>query len=901
MTERDSRPDPDELLARIKAEEEQKKRGKLKIFLGYAAGVGKTYAMLEAGRHRKREVDVVVAYVETHGRAETEALLEGLEIIPRKEVEYRGVMLSEMDLDAVLARRPRLALVDELAHTNAPGSRHPKRYQDVEELLEAGIDVYTALNVQHIESLQSTVAQITSVWIRETVPDSIVDEAAEVELVDLPPGELLKRLKEGKVYVPEQIARATAEFFREGNLTALRELTMRTAAESVDDEVRAYMENHVIPGPWPVAERVLVCISPAPLGTRLVWAARRVASRLHAEWFAIYVQTPDNILLSEARRDHLTNALRLAQRLGAKVITLQGISVSTTVAEYASAHGITKILVGKPRRTRWLRRLGGSMADQIIRRSEQVDVYVIIGRRVPVKRDETLIGHPSRHLWNYLLGMALVVLSTLLGVLIRHHVSPATTIMIYLVSVVVSALYLGLGPSILVSILGVIAFDFFLIPPYLSFHVADTQYIFTFVVLALMSIVVSYLTSQLRWQTRAVQHREQETAALYALSRDLATSNDLESYIGAIMKRTKETFGHDVVIFLPDAQNKGTLKPHTESQALVIGENEVAVAVWSFQHQKIVGYGTDTLPSAKARYLPLNTARGAVGVIALWLTEATSQLTIEQARLLEAFADLAAVAIERARLAEEARNAQILLATEKLQTALLNSISHDLRTPLVSIIGVLSSLQEEGMNLDDAARRNLIQVAREEADRLNHLIANLLDVSRIEAGAIRISRQPSEVQDLVGAALDQMGSRSDNRPITIDMPADLPFVSVDFGLILQVLINILDNALKYSPSGSPVEISGRQIAQQVEIEIADHGVGIPSQDLQRVFDKFYRVQRPDNVAGTGLGLAICKGIVEAHGGRIAAENRPGGGTVIRFTMPVAEASLTDGEDKNEHG
>ena len=891
MAEKNSHPKPDEVLARIKAEGKQRKRGRLKIFLGYAAGVGKTYTMLDTALQQGKELDLVVAYVETHGRVETEALLEGLELIPRRQVQYRGVSLTEMDLDAVLARRPQLALVDELAHTNAPDSRHPKRYQDVEELLEAGIDVYTTLNVQHIESLQSTVAQMSGVWVHETVPDTVVDNAAEIDLVDLPPEDLLKRLKEGKVYVPQQITRAATNFFREGNLIALRELSMRTAAERVDEQMRAHMETRAIPGPWPTVERLAVCVRPGPQGNRLVHSAYRLASRLGAEWFAVYLETPDSARLSPDQQDRLMNILRLAERLGAKTATIQGRSVAAAVTEYASKNNITKVLVGKPADRRWWNLPGRSVASQIIRQSEHIDVYIVGGDRgVALERDKTVTAQPSRRWRRYLLGLALVVLSSLLGLLMREHFSPATIIMIYLLSVVISALYLGLGPSILVSIIAVIAFDFFLIPPYLTFAVADTEYVFTFIVLLVIGIVVSYLTSRVRRQTRVARQRESETATLYALSRNLTTTMELEATIRAIISSAKETFGRDAVIFLPDTQNKEILKPHAENPDLTIDKNEVAAAVWSFQHQKTVGHGTDTLPNAKARYLPLNTARGVVGVIALWVSDATSQLTMEQTRLLEAFADLAAVAIERTQLAEEARNAQILAATEKLQTALLNSISHDLRTPLVSIIGVLSSLQEEGMGLDDTARVNLIQVATEEAERLNHLIANLLDVSRIEAGAMRISRQPSDVQDIVGVALEQLGSPSGKRPIKVNMPAEPPFVSVDFGLMVQALVNVLDNALKYSPPDSPIDISGRQVDRQVEIQVADRGIGIPPEDLQRVFDKFYRVHRPDNVTGTGLGLSISKGIVEAHGGRIVAENRPGGGTIIRLTLPVAESS-----------
>jgi two-component system sensor histidine kinase KdpD len=892
MAEDYSRPNPDELLAQVKAEEEQKRGGKLKIFLGYAPGVGKTYTLLEAARQRKKDTDVVVAYVETHGRVETEALLEGLEVIPRKQMEYRGIMLPEMDIDAVLARRPQLALVDELAHENAPGSRHPKRYQDVEELLQAGIDVYTTLNVQHIESGRNVVAQITGVWVRETVPDSVIDIAAEIELVDLPPDELIKRLREGKVYVPEQIASATEKFFRKGNLTALRELTMRTAAKHVDEQTLAYMKTHAIHGPWPSGERLLLFIGPGSLGSRLVRGARRLAYELGAEWSAVYVETPDSARLSSEQQDQIMDSLRLAQRLGAKTVTIQGDSVAAAVTEYAKANNITKIVVAKTPKKRLL---SSSVVNQIIRQSEHIDVYMVSGGGEPVKREK----RPSRAVlgnWRgYLQGLGLVVLATLLGQFIHELFAPTTIAMLYLLCVVITAYLWGLGPSILVSVLGVLTFDFFHVPPYLNFAVGDTQYVFTFLALLLVGVVISYLASRVRRQTEIVRQRERQTVALYALGRDLAMSNDLESYIQVITKKARETFGRDAIVFLPDVKNQETLKPYAESSNVTVGENELAAAIWSFQHQRTAGPGTDTLPNAKARYLPLVTARGAVGVIALLMIDASSELTIGQERLLEAYADLAAVALESILLGEEARNAQVLRDTEKLQTALLNAVSHDLRTPLVSIIGALSSLQEEGMNLDNAAKRNLVQVAREEAERLNHLITNLLDVSRIEAGAMRISKQPSDVSDLIGAALEQMGDSARARPIKIDIPTELPLVLVDFGLILQTLVNVLDNALKYSPDGSPIDIRGRQVGHEVHIEIADQGVGIPPQDLLHVFDKFYRIQRPDNVAGTGLGLSICKGIIEAHGGRIAAENRPGGGTVIRLILPVSEPDQSAGE------
>ena len=648
----EKRPSPDELLARIKAEEQQKKHGKLTIFLGYAAGVGKTYAMLEAAQHRKKEIDLVVGLVETHGRAETDALLKGLEIIPRKQIEYHGINLTEMDLDAVLARRPQLALVDELAHTNAYGSRHPKRYMDVEELLEAGIDVYTTLNVQHVESMRNTVAQITGVWVRETIPDTIIDMAAEIKLVDLPPDELLERLKQGKVYVPEQIVHAINDFFRKGNLTAMREVTMRIAAEHVDKQVQFYMQTHAVRGPWPAAERLLVCIGPGPLGNRLVRNGRILASQLDAEWYAVHVDTPGIIPLSSAQRDKLEATLRLAERLGAKILKLQGNSVTGTVVEYANKHNISKVVVGRPQRSRWLELLRGSVADQLIRQSENIDVYIIGSKAEPVQPEKLPAIQASQWWWGYLKGLTLIIAATLIGELLRPFFDPTNLFMLYLISVIISAVYFGFGPSIFVSLLGVLAFDFFFVPPHLSFAVADAQYLFTFAALLAVGVVISLLTARVRNQIKAARRHESETATLYALSRNLAASSGLETTLNVIVKHVKETFGGDVVIFLPDTRNKGKLSPHAQKPKIVIKENEVAIAVWAFQNQKPAGYGTDTIPDTKARYLPMNATKGAIGVMGIWFSESVEPITIEQFRLLEAFADLAAIGIEHAQLTE---------------------------------------------------------------------------------------------------------------------------------------------------------------------------------------------------------------------------------------------------------
>jgi two-component system, OmpR family, sensor histidine kinase KdpD len=879
---KESRPNPDELLARITAEEEPPKRGALKIFLGYAAGVGKTYTMLEAAHQRQKEIDVVVAYIETHGRAETESLLKGLEVIPRMQLEYQGLTLSEMDLDAVLKRHPHLALVDELAHTNTPNSRHLKRYQDVEELLEAGIDVYTTLNVQHIESLRDVVAQITGVWMREILPDSLIDTATEIEIVDLPPEELLKRLKDGKVYVPDQIAQATAMFFRKGNLTALRELTMRVATKHVNQQKQSYMRAHAIPGPWLTSERLLLCLDPNPEES-IIRRTHRLAQQLGAEWFAINVETPNRSLPSPDQQDRFTTALRLAERMGAKTATIQGNSVITAVTEFARLNNITKVILGNSPRKLWRNPFRSTIENDILRQSHPFDVYVMgeTGEKTEVEKASEQIFHN----WlDYLPGLGLAVLITVLGFLWPEVLSSAVVGILYFLGFLFTALFWGFGPSILVAVVSIFVFMFLFISPFQSLF--KSEYLVFLPAFFVIGIIFSYLASRSRRQIAAVRYRERETAALYALSKDLTVSNDLESYAQAIIKRTKETFGLEVAIFLPDVQKKGLLKTYARSSDINIDEKEAAAALWSFQHQKIVGHSTDTLPYAKARYLPLVTARQTIGVIGLWSSDHDNQLTVDREKLLGAYIDLEALAIEGILMSEEAQNAKILRTTEALQTALLNSISHDLRTPLVSIYEALNSLREGWANLDEAARKSLDQ-ATQEAGTLNHMITNLIDQSRIDAGAIRLALTPARIPDIISVALEQSRGITESRQVKTDFPANLPSITVDFGLIVQAMANILDNAFKYSPHNTMVEVSARQVGKDIEIAVADLGIGIPQQDLERIFDKFYRVHRPSSVEGTGLGISISKGFVEAHGGRIWAENRPGGGTIIKVVLPIA--------------
>ena len=642
----EKRPDPDALLAHVQKEEQQKKRGKLKIFLGYIAGVGKTYEMLRAAHLRKDEgIDVRIGYIEHHGRRETEALIEGLPAIPEQQIEYHGVQLSEMDLDAILAAHPHLVLVDELAHTNAPGTRHPKRYQDVEELLAAGIDVYTTLNVQHIESLNDVVAQITGVIIQEKIPDRVIDEASEIEVVDLTPPELLQRLREGKVYVPDMAARAIEQFFNEGNLYALRELALRRAADRVDNQMLAYMQTRSIPGPWPVGEYLLVCIGPGPLAERLIRTARRQADRINARWCAIYVETPTHHRLSQKAKEQVDRSLQLAEKLGASTASVFGLNVANTALEYARQHNVTRIIIGKTLRPRWQEFVFGSVVDQLIHNSGAIDVYVISsGTETPKKPEDLEPLLPATLPRDYVESVVLVVLVTILGWLIHSVISPVNVAMIYLLAVVVIAFRRGLKPAIFTSVIGVIAFDFFFVPPYLSFRISDTEYLITFTGMIIVGAVISLLVARARRHADAAQIREKETSTLYALSQDLAGAVDTDTIVAAVAQNIRSIFQWESAFFLPENSGLGV---HAQSPGLTLNSDDVAVATWAFSHGTIAGYDTDTLHGSKLRYIPLQSSRGVMGIMGVQPAEPNGVITYEQSRILTAFANQAALALER--------------------------------------------------------------------------------------------------------------------------------------------------------------------------------------------------------------------------------------------------------------
>ncbi len=882
----DIRPSPEAMLKLAKSEEVMAKLGKLKVFLGYAAGVGKTFSMLEAARQRKKDGrDVVVGYVESHGRSETDALLDGLDILPRKEVQYLGVDLPELDLDAILKRRPQIVLVDELAHSNAPGSRHEKRWQDVEELLEVGIDVYTTVNIQHVESLKDVVAQITGIVVRETVPDRLLDLAFEIKLIDISPEDLLQRLHEGKVYIPNQAAKAFEKFFRPGNLMALRELSLRRTAARVDDQMRAYMETQSIAGPWPTAERLLVCVSGSPYSEKLIRSTCRLAEELKAQWFTVYIETPTGGRQVQENRERIWQNLRLAEGLGAQVATVTATDVTDAVMEYATRHNITKIVMGKPNKPRWREILQPPVIDRIIRRSGAVDVVIVSFEQEKTETAYTPKKRQQLEVRGYAASLLMIAAATVLCELMRPFLEPTNMVMFYLLAVVIASTRLGRKPAIATAFFGVLAFDFFFVPPRMTFAVADTQYLLTFIGLFVVGLVISTLVARARERAEIMRSREVQTASLYYLSRDLAASVDIDSVLKAVLRNVEEALNAQIVILLPEGERLDIL---ATSDGLALDIKEQAVADWSFRNSHPAGRATDTLVSADLIYLPLQTPSSVLGVMGVKLVNQGAYHSQDNRRLMDAIATQAAMALERIRFSRQAEQAQILQARENLERALLNSISHDLRTPLVSVTGVLYSLKEEGTHLSDHARRELLDSACSEAERLNRFVGNLLDMTRIEAGAVRLNAEMCDVQDLIGCAMAAVEQRIGNRPVEIRLPEYLPLVSMDLVLMTQVLVNLLDNSHKYAPTESTIEVSAAIDKGWLTLEVSDQGPGVPEHDLKRVFDKFYRIPVPEGAGGTGLGLSICKGIVEAHGGRINAENRTGGGLKIVIRLPLTK-------------
>ncbi len=873
-------PDPDVLPLRVAADEARPRRARLKVFFGFAPGVGKTFRMLEVARGlREQGVDVVIGVIETHGRKETAALLRGVEVVPRRQVASRGHEHLELDVDAIVTRRPAVVLIDELAHTNVPGSRHAKRWLDVLEVLDAGIDVLSTLNVQHVESLNDVVAQITHVQVRETVPDSLLDRADAVELIDLAPEELLARLREGKV--GEQASGAAPHFFQRGNLLALRELALRRTAERVDADVTAYRSEHGVEGTWAASERIMVCVGPSPASARLVRAARRMAAGLRASWVAAYVDAPGHAPLLARDRERLEGHLRLAESLGGSLVRLSAVRASDAVLLHARKHNVTRIILGKPTHSRLRDLLRGSMLDEIVRGSGDIDVHVISGDEEVEPTGPSPAVVPRR--WHaglraYLGALGLVAATSLLALAGDRVLGVPDVEMLYLLVIMVVAVLLGRGPSLLAAGAAVLAFDFFFVHPRLTFQVADASYILTFVMMFLVGITLGTLAGRLRSQERQALDREARTAALLALSRDLSSAADEPEVAIATARHAADVFLASAAIFIVDDTGAPQLLAAAGGDDATAGDD--GLPRWVTRHGAMAGLGTDTMPVSTRVCAPIRLGGDTLGAIAIAPAGGVA-LTRGQRDFLEAIARQAALALARARLAGEARRAALRVKAEELRSSLLSLVSHDLRTPLAVITGAATALRDEPA-LPPATSDDLVETICEEAERLEQLVTNLLDMTRLESG-VALRKEWMPPVEVIGAALTRLERRLTGRAVHIDLPDGLPLVELDPVLAERLVGNLIDNALKHSPPGTPLEIVGRIEEGRVVLELADRGPGITLGDEERVFERFYRAAgtRAD---GVGLGLPICRAIAQAHGAELTAHQREGSGAMFRLRL-----------------
>jgi two-component system sensor histidine kinase KdpD len=885
----DLRPDPDRLLHQIKVEEARAARGKLKIFFGASAGVGKTYAMLSTARQQlQQRPDTVIGVVETHGRKETEALLEGLECLPLKDVPYRGKVLKEFDIDGALARKPALILMDELAHSNVPGSRHPKRWQDIEELLSSGIDVYSTVNVQHLETLNDIVGGITGIRVWETVPDHVFDSADEVVLVDLPPDELLQRLKDGKIYLPHQAERAIQNFFRKGNLIALRELALRRTADRVDSQMIQYRRDKSVTPVWQTRESLLACIGPGEGGDRIIRNVARIATKLDVPWHVIYVETPDLQHLSGGRRQRILKNLRLAQETGAETASLSGSDAIDTIVDYAREHNLAKVVVGRDHARTW-QPWYRSFANRIGRRAPDLDVIEVAreegtsdrsGREEPT--DDSLLDRLKAPWQSFAMSAVFCALATLISMPLYTVFDLPNIAMLFLLAVVLSAVRYGLGPAIVATFLNVAAFDFFFVPPRFSFAVSDVQYLLTFAIMLVVGLITAKLTSGLKFQARVASRREQRVRALYEMSRDLSGAL-MSEQIAEICQRFAETsFGARAAIVLADDDNHLGDPIDIPSGVSTI---DPGICQWAFDHGTEAGNGTDTLPGSPLLYIPLKAPMRLRGVLVLEPIHPQRLMAPEQRRLLDTFARLIAISLERVHYANVAQTTTVQMESERLRNSLLSAISHDLRTPLSALLGLADSMFLTKLP-PTAQQAEIATSVREEVLRMNSLVNNLLDMARLQAGAVRLNRQWQPLEEVVGSAIKVMSNVLGNHHVSTHLPDDLPLMAFDAVLIERVLANLLENAAKYTPPGSNIEIGAAPAENDtIEIWIEDNGPGLPIGKEEEIFKKFERGQKESATPGVGLGLAICRAIIEAHGGSIHAENRNGSGARFIFSLP----------------
>ncbi|HTK82325.1 MAG TPA: sensor histidine kinase KdpD [Bacteroidota bacterium] len=885
------RPNPDHLLRTVNLESKKEEKGKLKIFFGMCAGVGKTYDMLKTAQEAKTKgIDVVIGYVETHKRLETEALVTGLPIVPRKRIEYKGASLEEMDLDAILTRRPPLVLVDELAHTNAPGSRHTKRYQDVQELLDNNIDVYTTLNVQHLESRADTVARITGSVMRETVPDSIFEQADEVEIIDIPPDELLKRLSDGKVYTPERSQQAIQNFFRKGNLTALREMSLRLTAERVEHQLRDYMQAERIRGPWKSGQRLLVGVTPSRDSVRLIRWTRRLAFAMQTSWVAVFVERAAP--LNEAQHDQFAKNIALARELGAEIITTADEDIAAALVRVAKEQNATQIIVGKSGEKRFMQK---SVVDRLIELSSDVDVYVTSGEEAEDRKPKALFRVPDIQsgFAQYAIATGIIVLVSVLCYPFTSLLGYQTVSLMLLLTVVLLPLRLGVGPVLLAAVLSALSWDFFFIPPRFTFFITTPQDVLMVVTYFAIAAVTGVLTVRVRAREKAVRLREERATALYSLTNDLSSANSQDEVVGAAVSNIKKFFNAEVAIFLSELDGDFVNRPHSAS-SYTPGDKELGVSAWVHWNEKRAGKFTDTLPFAEAIYLPLSGPRYPLGVIGV---KPAQRFSLDQEILLGNFISQISSALDREFLNEMAKQSVALAESERLYTTLFNSISHEMRTPITALLGASESLAQDNVGGRESIRRELAIEIQSAAERLDNIVQNLLAMTRLESGLIQPKLDWADVRDIINSSVAKLQKELSTHKLTIDISAGVSLVKVDFPLMEQVIVNLLRNAALHTPSTSCIKVTVTTEGKEVVISVADNGTGLPPDSLDKAFDKFYRVPGA-KTGGIGLGLSIALGFVQAHKGSIHAENNEHGGAKFTVRLPFGPPAQPIVEESN---
>ncbi len=873
----ESRPNPDQILEQIKEEESIKIRGKLKVYLGMAAGVGKTYSMLsDAIIEKSRGLDVVAGYIEPHGRVEVQRLAAKLPSISLRRGEYRGIQVNEFDLDRCLELAPSLVLVDELAHTNVPGSRHEKRWQDIEEVLDHGINVWTTVNIQHIESLTDIVKQITGIDVQETVPDAFFRGAEEVELVDTPPEDLIQRIRDGKVYLPDKVDHALSHFFKKGNLIALRELALRQTASQVEAEMDSFRSRHKIREFWPAADKILVCVAPNRLAEKIVRTATRIATTMHAQMVVAYIETLRYSLLPAEQRRLAFQALELGEQLGAETVYRQSADIAGELLSIAAERNITIIVMGKPMRRRWKELVYGSVVDEVLRRSGKLHIYCVPGFSSEGVKLVSMARFQGISFKGIFLAVGVFLITTSLCYLFdRVHFWEFSDIsMVYLAAIAYISVKSTFWETLIAATLSVLACDFLFVPPRYTFAVANGQYFITFSIMLLISIFISRLTSRLRLQAKAISERERRTAALFDLTRHLTSAMTLQG-IKAICSREFEIlFGAKIQLLMPN--ERGVLVDVENEQ---VDPNEQGVALWAYEHNREAGLSTDTLPGAKCLCLPLVSRGACVGVLGIRLENQV--LDLDQKRLMEAFSNQLAVAADRVRAEEEGNRTRFQVEREKLRSSLLSSLSHDLRTPLAAISGAASALlQSEEPSI--AARKELSLTISEESDRLSRMVRNILDITKLESGEVQLQKEWHSLEELVSTSLERSRVVLGQRQVKVDIPFGFPLIQVDGILMEQLFTNLFENVGRHTPPETKVTVSSDLFEPWVEIVIADNGPGIPPNAQEKVFQKNFAGSRS---GGFGLGLYIARAIVVAHGGQIVADNNKNGGAVFCVKLP----------------